>query len=75
MMRAVLKAETPLAGTMLASLAPEAGREPPRTRVSLSCEGDTLTAVFEASDASAMRAALNSYLRCMRITEDISKVI
>ena len=74
MLRAVLTAKSPLAETMLASLSPETERQPPRTRISLSCSEGVLTAVFEAADATAMRAALNSYLGCMKITEDVARI-
>ena len=51
-----------------------AGRELPRTRVSVTGRaGETLVEIT-ASDTSAMRAALNSYLECIRITEDIERI-
>ncbi len=45
------------------ALAPEAGREIPKTRVQVAGRGKTLTLTIEADDAGALRAALNSYLR------------
>lgn len=59
---------------IISALSPEAGRELPRTKVSLRMEGATGIVELAASDASAMRAALNSYLECIRITEEISKI-
>ena len=74
MHRAVLKVESPNAGVMFASLAPEAGRELPRTKVTVTGTDDTLTVVFDAADTTSMRAALNSYLGCIKITEDIERI-
>lgn len=74
MLSAVLRIESPDAGVIASSLEPEAGRELPRTRVSIE-RGDGFIAIrFEASDASAMRAALNSYLGCIKITEDLNQI-
>jgi len=42
-----------------------------RSKVSLNVKGDTLELVFEASDTSALRAALNSYLHWIRLTKDV----
>ncbi|QLH75367.1 MAG: hypothetical protein HPY73_07925 [Methanomassiliicoccales archaeon] len=75
MLRAVLKVETPFADTILASLTPEAGREIPRTKVHAEREGGAVVLRVEATDVSAMRAALNSYLRWMVIAENMSKTI
>ena len=62
------------AGMVVRSLTPESGRELPRTHVDISCEGDRAVLAIESSDTTAMRAALNSYLGCIRITEDIGKI-
>lgn len=45
------------------ALAPETGRDLPRTKVSVIKEGKKITLRIEAEDTSALRAALNSYLR------------
>jgi KEOPS complex subunit Pcc1 len=37
-------------------------------------EGDEAVMTIEAADTSAMRAALNSFLECVMITEDIDKI-
>ena len=74
MLKAVLKIESPDTRTILSSLQPEMGRELPRTSVTLSGDEDTVTLVIDATDVSAMRAALNSYLGCIRITEDINRI-
>ena len=74
MLTAVLTIESQDAGTVSASLRPEAGRELPRTHVEVSCSDGTVLVSIDAKDTTAMRAALNSYLGCIRITEDISKI-
>ena len=74
MLKAVLKVESSDAGAVLSALQPEAGRELLRTNVSLTGDGTSVTLVIDATDTSAMRAALNSYLGCIRITEDISRI-
>ncbi len=75
MLRARLELETPEASVMLASLLPELGRELPRTRVSATAAEGRLVMDIEADDSTSMRAALNSYLGWMKITEDISGLI
>jgi len=53
-----------LADLLLGALQPEADRSPsPRSRVSMEAEGRRFTIRISASDISALRAALNSYLR------------
>ena len=74
MLKAVLKVESSDAGTILSALQPETGRELPRTSVTLSGDEASVTLVIDATDVSAMRAALNSYLGCIRITEDINRI-
>ena len=74
MLNAVLRIESPYADVIASSLEPEAGRELPRTHVGIERQGGLVTIRFEAADTSAMRAALNSYLGCIRITEDINRI-
>jgi KEOPS complex subunit Pcc1 len=62
------------APSIISALGPEAGRELPRTRTSVRTENGVGIIELTASDASAMRAALNSYLECIKITEDIGKI-
>ena len=62
------------ADAIMSALSPEAGRELPRTETDIFRSGDTVTVNVLAKDASAMRAALNSYLGWIRITEDIRKM-
>jgi len=61
-------------GTIASSLRPEAERSLPRTETTIAqTKGKTILKVT-ASDVSAMRAALNSYLAFIRVTEDIGKL-
>lgn len=74
MLRAVLRTDGPAAPAVAESLAPESGRELPRTRASVSC-ADGVTAVsIEADDASAMRAALNSFLECVIVVQSVEHI-
>ena len=74
MLNAVLRIETDDAETIVSALKPEMGRELPRIQVSMDCDGKNVTITFDATDTSAMRAALNSYLGCIKITEDIEQI-
>ena len=62
------------AGTVIESLSPESRRALPRTEVLVSGDGGKVTLTVRAADTSAMRAALNSYLGFIRITEDIGNI-
>ena len=62
------------ADIVLSPLSPEIGRELPRTETNISGDGDTVTIKVFANDVSAMRAALNSYLGWIRITENIKEM-
>ena len=75
MLSAKLTVVSPMAGTTVRSLTPEVSRELSRTRVSVSCENDTAVIEIVSSDTTAMRAALNSYLGCIRITENIGNIV
>ncbi|MCL2031895.1 MAG: hypothetical protein FWH45_01840 [Methanomassiliicoccaceae archaeon] len=59
---------------IISALGPEAGRELPRTRSCVRCEEGAGVVEITAADASAMRAALNAYLECIKITEDIGRI-
>ncbi len=75
MLNAELRIETPAAGMVSDALRPEASRDLPRTHVTIEDTDDGLVTVrIEAADTSAMRAALNSYLGCIKITEDINRI-
>jgi len=74
-MRAVVTVRGPEAGVMRRSLAPEAGREIPRSRVAVRGEGEVAEIVVEAEDTSALRAALNSYLRWAQVAFDVHAAV
>jgi len=74
MFAADIRIESDDASSIISALSPEAGRELPRTKASVRFENGIGVIELTASDASAMRAALNSYLECIRITEDIGKI-
>ncbi len=63
MPRAAITLEGPEASVVREALAPEAGRDVPKARVSISGSGKKLTITIEAEDTGALRAAVNSYLR------------
>ncbi|HYS72136.1 MAG TPA: KEOPS complex subunit Pcc1 [Thermoplasmata archaeon] len=73
-MRAVVTFRGPRAGVVRQSLAPEAGREIPRSRVLVRGEGDIAEIAIDADDLSALRAALNSYLRWAQVALDVQTV-
>lgn len=63
MRRATITLDGPEADIVRRALAPEAGRDVPKARVALSGRGRRLTITIDAEDTSALRAAVNSYLR------------
>jgi len=46
-----------------------------RSKVQVVSEGNSLTLSFEATDTSALRAAINSYLRWIYLTKTILKSV
>ncbi|MEA4977469.1 MAG: KEOPS complex subunit Pcc1 [Methanomassiliicoccaceae archaeon] len=74
MLTAVLVIGSGDADSIVASVGPETG-DLPRTHVTVRSEGDSAVVEITAADSSAMRAALNSYLECIAITEDIENII
>ncbi|MGD1061027.1 MAG: KEOPS complex subunit Pcc1 [Methanomassiliicoccales archaeon] len=69
---AVLRLSMPEAATVYGALSPEAGRDIPRTKVRASMEDGSLVLKVEATDLSALRAALNSYLRWIMVAEQVN---
>lgn len=63
------------AATVYGAISPEAGREIPRTKVTADLEGDKMVLRLQASDLSALRASINSYLRWIKIAEDMNKAV
>ncbi len=74
-MRAVLTFRGPEADIVRRSLSPEAGREIPRSRVTVRGDGDATEIVLEADDTAALRAALNSYLRWAQVAFDVQSAV
>jgi KEOPS complex subunit Pcc1 len=75
MLSATLTISGERAGTIYGAISPEAGREIPRTKVAASLADDQVRLRIEATDLSALRAALNSYLRWIKIAEDMNQVV
>jgi KEOPS complex subunit Pcc1 len=63
MPRATITLEGPEASVVRQALSPEAGRDVPGARVSVSGSARKLTITIDAVDTGALRAAVNSYLR------------
>lgn len=71
MLCAKLRIDGAAAKVAVPAMGPEAGRELPRTETHMSEEDGVVVMTIHAADTSAMRAALNSHLECIRIIEDI----
>jgi KEOPS complex subunit Pcc1 len=63
MPRATITLEGPEAFVVRQALSPEAGRDVPGARVSVSGSSRKVTITIDADDTGALRAAVNSYLR------------
>ena len=74
MFTAEIRIDADDAASIISALSPEAGRELPRTKAGVRVEDGAGVIELSASDASAMRAALNSDLECIRITEEIGRI-
>lgn len=62
------------AANTVSSLSPEARRDLLRTHTEIRMEGEAAILSIDAADTSAMRAALNSFLECVMITENIERI-
>ncbi len=71
---AVLRIESGNAGTVVSAIEPETRRDLLRTHTDVGLEDGRAVIRIEADDTSAMRAALNSYLECIMITEKIDRI-
>ncbi|UCE15956.1 MAG: hypothetical protein JSV12_08920 [Candidatus Bathyarchaeota archaeon] len=61
---------------VLGALEPEARTSPsPRSRAKVEGEGSSLILSFEATDTSALRAAVNSYLRWVSLAHDMCSAL
>ena len=63
MPRAEIRIEGEEAAILRRALAPEAGRDLPKARVTVSGRARSMVLQIEAEDVGALRAALNAYLR------------
>lgn len=63
MQRAMIHVDGPEAPVIREALAPEAGRDVPKARVRVGGTARRASIEIEADDTSALRAAVNSYLR------------
>lgn len=75
MHRAMLRYSTPIARLIHEAIMPETGREIPKTEVEARFESDELVLKIQAADISALRAALNSYLRWIKLAEEITLMV
>ncbi len=75
MPRATLRVATPHSKAVWGALFPEAGREIPRSRVHITPGNGEIVLDVEATDLGALRAALNSYLRWIKISEEIGNMV
>jgi KEOPS complex subunit Pcc1 len=57
---------------VMAALKPESERELPRAQAKVWTEGKTLHLEIQAEDAVSLRAAVNSYLRWVKVAADAS---
>jgi len=53
------------------ALEPETHTSLKRSKVRMMKEGDNLNLIFEATDTSALRAAINSYLHWILLTKEV----
>ncbi|WP_400207440.1 KEOPS complex subunit Pcc1 [Candidatus Methanomassiliicoccus intestinalis] len=74
MPKAVLQLDTPHEAAVWSALFPEIGREVPRTHVEISRKDGGITLSIDATDIGALRAALNSYIRWIAVSEDIANM-
>ncbi len=74
MIYAELRIQGAAAPVAVPVISPEAGRELPRTETSIGTDGDDALIRIKATDTTAMRAAVNSYLECIRVIEDIGTI-
>lgn len=71
---AVLTIDGPGASNAVTSIEPETHRDLLRTHVEIGMADGKAVMTIDAEDTSAMRAALNSFLECLTVTENIEKI-
>jgi KEOPS complex subunit Pcc1 len=69
-----IKGDKNMSRAITDSLAPEMDRKIPRTKVNITWKEDILLDI-QAQDTNALRAALNSYLRWVKVTIDTREEI
>jgi len=75
MRRATIVFAGPDAHVVYESLRPEAGRDLPKARASLKAGSGRVTLTIDAEDTSALRAAVNSYLRWADIAARVRREV
>lgn len=73
-LKSTIKIDSERPSLLMKVLRPELGREVPRTTVTGYTENGKLIIEISAKDLPAMRAALNSYLRWIKVAKDILKI-
>lgn len=71
--KAELMIETDHASVVAGALSPELAERIPRTRISVSPGEKSVLVKIEAEDQTALRAALNSYIRWTNVAEETAK--
>ena len=74
MIEATLRIEGAAAAIAVPTISPETVRELPRTETRMESDGNIALIQIRATDSTAMRAAVNSYLESLRVIEDIGKL-
>lgn len=74
MLNATLKIKSDDSRAIASSLMPETERDLSRTRTDVLFSDGVAVISIDSKDTVAMRAALNSYLECIKITEEISRI-
>lgn len=74
MIEAELRMTGAVAEIAVPTISPEAGRELPRTETEIQQVNGGAVIRITATDTTAMRAAINSYLECIRVIEDIDNL-
>ncbi len=71
--RADLTVDTDHASVVAGALSPELAERIPRTRISVSSSDRCVQVNIEADDQTALRAALNSYVRWTSVAEETAR--
>jgi tRNA threonylcarbamoyladenosine modification (KEOPS) complex Pcc1 subunit len=73
--RATLTLRTEHADVVSRALSPELTEKIPRTKVEVASEGGEVVIEIEAEDLTALRAALNSYIRWGNVAEETAEEV